>query len=219
MIQIKRGKTKNWRSSKIKLASGQPGYDKDKHKLKIGDGETSWQDLPYASGLSAKEILDSESSAKVKNKADSEDKTIFTYGTDLPTNDTVGQVYLQYSEVDPEVDYVIKAGIDGIWTYQQWKSGIAKCWGTLKLTANIQTSIESVSLFYDNSMTAVSYPFTFKEIPAETVTLQSSNGIIWLAGKKKNTKNKSGTYTLLSVDEQASNANYYISLHVEGFWK
>ena len=57
MIQIKRGKTKNWRKLKKVLAVGQPGYDKNKHKLKVGDGETLWKELPYASGLFAEEIL------------------------------------------------------------------------------------------------------------------------------------------------------------------
>jgi hypothetical protein len=35
MIQFKRGKTSSWYSQKTPLAEGQPGYDKDKHKIKI----------------------------------------------------------------------------------------------------------------------------------------------------------------------------------------
>jgi hypothetical protein len=56
MIQFKRGSTASWRKNKVKLAAGQPGYDKDKHKLKIGDGESTWAELPYISGLSNEEI-------------------------------------------------------------------------------------------------------------------------------------------------------------------
>ena len=40
MIQIKRGTTKNWRKYNLRLLAGQPGYDKDKQKIKIGDGVT-----------------------------------------------------------------------------------------------------------------------------------------------------------------------------------
>ena len=50
MIQIKRGSTKSWQDTEVKLASGQPGYDKDTHQLKIGDGETLWADLPSIGG-------------------------------------------------------------------------------------------------------------------------------------------------------------------------
>ena len=50
MIQFKRGKTSTWNSSSVKLAPGQPGYDKEKHELKIGDGEHLWPELPCIGG-------------------------------------------------------------------------------------------------------------------------------------------------------------------------
>lgn len=219
MIQFRRGSTKSWRSAKVKLAAGQPGYDKDKHKIKIGDGEKAWSELPYVSGLSAEEILDSEKDAKSRSKADTEDKTLITYGIESPDKNTVGQLYLQQYEAEPEVDYVVSSGIDGIWTYQKWKSGIAKCYGTLSLTTNIQNAFEGIELFHDNKMKSVKYPLTFKEIPSETATLQSPGAVAWLASKTKNTKSASGVYIIISPDEQSMNANYSISLHVEGFWR
>ena len=220
MIQFRRGTTKSWRSTKIKLASGQPGYDKDKNKIKIGDGEKLWNELPYASGLNSQEVLDTEESAKVRNKKDSEDKTIFTYGTSVPDENTTGQVYLQQFDAEPEVDYIVKSGINGIWAYQMWKSGIARCWGILSLTSDVQTSIEGANLFHDNNkMKSIEYPFTFKHIPTEIVTLQSPGGIAWIANKTKNTKNASGIYTILSSDEQITSADYSISIQVDGFWR
>ena len=219
MIQFKRGTTKSWRSAKVKLAAGQPGYDKEKHKIKVGDGKTIWADLPYASGLSAKEVLDSEKDAKNRNKADTEDKTLITYGTEIPDENTVGQLYLQQYDAEPEADYVVNSGIDGIWTYQKWESGIAKCWGTIDLTTSIQNAFDGSTLFHDNKMKTVKYPFTFKEIPSETATLQSPGGIVWLANKAKNTKSTCGTYVLISPDKHSTSANYNISLLVEGFWR
>ena len=220
MIQFRRGTTKSWRSTKIKLASGQPGYDKDKNKIKIGDGEKLWSELPYASGLSAEEILSSEDVAKSRNKLDKEDKTIITYGTAVPDKDVVGQLYLQQYDAEPEVDYIVKSGIKGVWTYQQYKSGIAKCWGTLSISTDVQTSIEGIHLFHDNNkMKSVEYPFIFKSTPTETATLQSPGGIAWLANKTKNTSKTSGVYTILSTDEQITNADYLISIQVEGFWR
>lgn len=56
MIQFKRGKTASWANQTEPLADGQPGYDKDTHELKIGDGTTAFADLPaigsgYTTGL------------------------------------------------------------------------------------------------------------------------------------------------------------------------
>lgn len=46
MIQFKRGKTISWANQTEPLADGQPGYDKDTHELKIGDGITEFKNLP-----------------------------------------------------------------------------------------------------------------------------------------------------------------------------
>jgi hypothetical protein len=219
MIQFRRGTTKSWRNTKTKLASGQPGYDKDKHKIKIGDGEKSWTELPYASGLSAEEILDSEKNAKSRYKSDAEDKVIITYGTEAPDKNTIGQLYLQQYDAEPEVDYIVKSEISGIWTYQKWKSGIAKCWCTLPLMTSVQNAFDDIELFHDSKMKSVKYPFTFKEVPTEIATLQSPGWIAWLASKNKNTKNASGVYVIISPDKQSTNADYNISLQVEGLWK
>jgi hypothetical protein len=220
MIQFRRGSTSSWQKAKTKLAAGQPGYDKEKHKIKIGDGENLWQDLPYASGLSATEILDSEESAKARNKLDAEDKTLITYGTEAPDKNTVGQVYLQAYDAEPETDYIVKSGINGIWSYQQWKSGFARCWGTLPLTTSVNTSIEGTNIFNDNNkMQSVKYPITFKSVPTEVATLHSPGGIAWLASKGKNTTKASGIYAILSLDEQITNADYSISIQVEGSWR
>ena len=213
MIQFKRGTTKSWRTAKVKLASGQPGYDKDKHKLKIGDGKTTWDELPYASGLSAQEILDSEESARARQEKDGEDKTLITYGTKTPDKDTAGQVYLQQFDAEPETDYIVKSGINGIWIYQQWKSGIARCYGILEVEATVHTSVEGTGLFHNSDkMKGVNYPFTFKKIPVETATIQGPGGLVWLANHTRNTEKISGIYTILSVDEQLSNAKYSIYL-------
>ena len=218
MIKIKRGKTSNWRKLNPKLDDGQPGYDREKHKIKIGDGKSPWVDLPYASGLSKKEVLSSETEAKARVAADAGETAVFTYGSKAPDSKITGDVYLQYYESDPETDYIVAYGKSGIWTYQKWYSGIAKCWGTLELNASVQSVFEEVALFYDSSMKQVSYPFSFKEIPSETATLQSPGGVVWLSGRKTNEKKKTGAYSLISPDKQKA-ATYKITLHAEGFWK
>lgn len=46
-IQFKRGKAERWAELNPVLEAGQPGYVIDENRLKIGDGVTPWNDLPY----------------------------------------------------------------------------------------------------------------------------------------------------------------------------
>ena len=142
MIQFKRGTTASWKKLKKPLAAGQPGYDKNKHKIKIGDGINLWEKLPYAS-ISEEEVLDSEKNAKERLKADPESLAIITYGAEGPDNKTVGKLYLQHYDSEPEVDYVVAIGVDGVWRYRKWHSGFAECWGTVELTTAIQSTFEN----------------------------------------------------------------------------
>lgn len=223
MIQFKRGSTSSWRSTKTNLAPGQPGYDKDKHKIKIGDGETSWSKLPYATGLFTDEILDSEVNAKTKKAKDEEDLTLITYGekpptygTETLTENTVGLIYLQQID-EPEVDYVIESGNTDGWTYQKWKSGIAKCWCNYSFETTV---LEQLELFYQSAtIGSIKYPFTFEYVPTETATIQSSGGQVLLANSSANTKTTSGAYAIISLAGEISDANYRISMQVEGFWR
>jgi hypothetical protein len=211
MIQFRRGTTKSWRATKVKLSSGQPGYDKDKHKIKIGDGNNSWVDLPYASGLFAKEILDSEVSAKARKKLDNEDDTLITYGTAAPDNSTVGQLYLQQSNTD----YLVESGISNGWIYKIYSSGIMSCCGTFKVNLDLTDSLEGTGLYCDSSNFKKEYPKAFKNPPAELASIQSSNGMAWLANKGINTTTSSGSYTVIST-ASATNTEYIISIQAEG---
>lgn len=216
MIKFKRGSTKNWLATRTRLEAGQPGYDKEKHKLKIGDGYSLWSELPYASGLFSEEILNTEANAKTRKKKDAEDLTLITYGTEDPNKDTVGAVYLQQSENCGSADYVIHSGTDGIWTYRLWKSGIAECWGTTSVKAEVKTNVSQ--LFRSNKLAAVEYPTitTFKENPMEVATLAGvENAFTWLVGQKSNSKTASGEYFIMST-EKLTEKDFKITLHITG---
>lgn len=47
-IQFFRGTASQWASANPVLAQGQPGYEIDTGKLKIGNGSTDWNSLPYS---------------------------------------------------------------------------------------------------------------------------------------------------------------------------
>lgn len=46
-LQLRRDTAANWTSSNPTLASGQPGFETDTGKIKIGDGATAWVSLAY----------------------------------------------------------------------------------------------------------------------------------------------------------------------------
>ena len=224
MIQFKRGSSESWRKLKKPLAAGQPGYDKDKHKIKVGDGEKLWDKLPYAS-ISEEEVLDSEKNARARRASDSESLSIITYGTENPSKNMVGKLYLQYYDTEPETDYVVQYGRsqDGIWFYRKWHSGVAECWCTLPVTTPVKTVIDNTNLYSDNkAMKKINYPFSFKTVdgsmPFENATLRSPGGIAWLAGRSGNTKSASGEYSIISTNS-LDNATYNIMIQVKGYWK
>ena len=46
-LQVKRGTAVAFHNVNPILLAGQPGYEYDTHKLKLGDGKTPWNSLPY----------------------------------------------------------------------------------------------------------------------------------------------------------------------------
>jgi len=49
-FQLRRSTSFNWSSTNPILQAGEPGFETDTYKLKIGDGITRWSLLPYISG-------------------------------------------------------------------------------------------------------------------------------------------------------------------------
>lgn len=49
-FKLRRGYAERWKEVNPKLADGEPGFELDTFKLKIGDGKTLWNELPYVTG-------------------------------------------------------------------------------------------------------------------------------------------------------------------------
>lgn len=49
-FKLKRGTAARWAELNPILAMGEPGFIYDENRLKIGDGKTAWNDLPYIGG-------------------------------------------------------------------------------------------------------------------------------------------------------------------------
>lgn len=180
---------------RIILSNGQPGYDRRTHKLKIGDGKSTWQELPNVGGLDYDQVLDAEKKAKIRQVINPTDRTVFTYGEEDLDKFTVGQVYLQQYDGPPEADYVTEFGISGIWQYRKWRSGFAECWGNI------------VQEGFSTTFNAVDYPFAFTrisseapEVAVEVATITSTATGAYLVTTSINTLTTSGSY-LLTLDD------------------
>ena len=46
-IKIKRGTSVSWAATNPLLSAGEPGVEIDTGQMKVGDGTTYWNDLPY----------------------------------------------------------------------------------------------------------------------------------------------------------------------------
>lgn len=69
-------------------------------------------------------------------------------------------------------DYIIEQGSSGIWTYQKWASGIAKCWGRVEIETTIQTA--SGSIFRGDDTYSYDFPFAFAEPPVCSVDVEAN---------------------------------------------
>lgn len=53
IIKFKRGTSVEWSALNPLLAEGEPGYETDSHRTKVGDGVTRWNQLPYSTGATS----------------------------------------------------------------------------------------------------------------------------------------------------------------------
>lgn len=47
ILKFRRGLAREWVATNHLLQSGEPGYEEDTNKYKVGDGIRRWNDLPY----------------------------------------------------------------------------------------------------------------------------------------------------------------------------
>ena len=52
-LEFRRGTAAQWTAANPVLDAGEPGWESDTNKLKIGDGTTAWASLSYFGGTPA----------------------------------------------------------------------------------------------------------------------------------------------------------------------
>ena len=145
-------------------------------------------------------------------------KPIFTYGTKAPNDKTIGQVYLQHYDTEPETDYVVMSGNDGIWSFLVYKSGKVHCWGTYKIDMPIQNRVGNGAIYTSSVIGKIPYPsyLKFKEAPTENASIVTAkNKVTWLASVEACSNTSSGCYIIASYDKHSS-ATFGIALDVKG---
>ena len=56
-LQLRRGTAAAWTAADPVLAAGEPGFEEDTNKFKLGDGTTAWSALAYAGGGGSSDAL------------------------------------------------------------------------------------------------------------------------------------------------------------------
>lgn len=59
-FSFKKGSTEDWTNTNPILEVGEPGFEEDTGMMKIGDGETPWEDLPYLQTFSEQPTISTE---------------------------------------------------------------------------------------------------------------------------------------------------------------
>ena len=97
-FKLKRGTASRWAEVNPILAQGEPGFILDENRLKIGDGQTAWNDLPYAGesnlfSASTKEFFPKTGASWVLYKAE-EEKKIYQWNS---TNNSYEELIFNHS--------------------------------------------------------------------------------------------------------------------------
>lgn len=95
-LQLKRGTAARWKELNLVLEAGEPGFVLDENRLKIGDGVTAWNNLPYigeSSVVNANTHYDFPSIGRedVIYKAESE-KLLYQWNTTDLKYEVIGEI-------------------------------------------------------------------------------------------------------------------------------
>lgn len=92
-LQLKFAPAADWSESTVLLA-GEVGVEQDTHKFKVGDGTTTWAELPYSADPTVQTLVDNlttrmstaeGSITSLSGRMDTAESTITSHGTRLDT--------------------------------------------------------------------------------------------------------------------------------------
>ena len=119
-------------------------------------------------------------------------------------------------------DVVVEEGSSGIWSYRKWSSGVAECWCTKDITANITTAWGGIYTSGALAETNIVYPFVFVGLPILNVSLNAigTSAFLMASGDSgvQGSSTQTGTYEICrgSLTEIGW---FSMSYHAKGRWK
>lgn len=120
-----------------------------------------------------------------------------------------------------EIPVLLESGTSGVWTYEKWSNGKAKCLGripvsNIPITTAVGSFYRSGTIYDPESYT---YPIAFAEAPVATASFLNTNGysaFLWGLGDA-HIKTVPPEYYLMRPN--TATASGYVSVSVEGRWK
>lgn len=118
-------------------------------------------------------------------------------------------------------DYVVANGVNGIWTYRKWNSGVAECWGN-HTDSNINISTAWGNIFDSNKIYGtIYYPANlFTNTPMCMFSVQTTNeyNILSLEVGRGGTKLYTPCWWYTRATAQ-SGCEATVAIHAIGRWK
>lgn len=150
VIRFKRGQSTTWESKNLLLGPGEPGFELDTKQLKIGDGTTVWNELPYINDNERLQTIE-EALENVYTKSDIDSKltALFRYKGSKKSYDQLpeadeNQTGDVWNIEDADETHKIKAGDNVAWNGNEWDvlSGVFDLSDYVKKDGNKQLSTE-----------------------------------------------------------------------------
>lgn len=116
-------------------------------------------------------------------------------------------------------DYIVERGTSGIWTYEKWNSGVAKCWGSQSFTtAKANTAWGNV--YYATLTSTIIFPSgLFTAAPKLQLSIDSAGGRFWVTSANDTTATNVGTIYNIAPQQYTGNSSAILYLEAKGTWK
>ena len=113
-------------------------------------------------------------------------------------------------------DYIVARGKTGIWQWEKYASGVAKCWGVYS-GSNINAAKNHYMGWYYSDPIAVVLPFEFTTVPTVVVSGGGYNNLT-VARTASSTTTSAGVW-ILALDQYATAVSVSVDIMVNGSWK
>ena len=122
-----------------------------------------------------------------------------------------------YVKKEDVVDYIVKQGVSGIWTYRKWKSGVAECWASCKVDI---CCVEQRNSIYVDSLKSILLPEElFVVAPTVNINAVNATGYNFLIAHIYSVDTSTVSYLPASTGKIEGNISITFAISAKGTWK